>query len=182
MAMEIDMTPTFYRKAGLPSELQKEPDFTLRGEVQGIRDMITKGAYQHSVIVFCGLKPGKTVSAAALLRDWISFKKTDVGSVLPGFFLPIHQLCYQNRSVDRFNRDEALQEVIRSACSTDFLIMDGVFAYLTQNDDLLLQSIYDARQHSGKTTVVTTSVENPMDCSGSILYRLERDSKIKVVF
>ena len=182
MALEVDMTTTFYRKANLPIGLQYEPSFDLPDDVIRLRKSISEGTYRHSIIVFSGLKTGKTVSAAALLRSWISLKKNTVYDGVPGYFLPIHQLCYQNRTVDRFHKDTSLEEVIRIAATTDFLIMDGMFSYITQNDDLLLQSLYDARQHSKKTTVVTTNIENPMDCAGSILYRITRDAQYKVVF
>ena len=72
--------------------------------------------------------------------------------------------------------------MIRRATKVDFLVLDGMFPYLTQNDDLLLQAIYDARQHKSGITVVTTSVTNPLDCAGSIMYRLARDAKYKEEF
>lgn len=182
MANSIDMTPTFLRKSNLPVGLYNEPEFELKEEIQTIRQEIVSHTYNHKIMVFSGLNRGKTVSAAALLRDWIATQKDAVNASIPGYFLSVHQLCYQNRTVDRYNRDEGLQEVLRIVQRTDFLVLDGLFTYLTQNDDLLLQSIYDSRQHSGKTTIVTTNIENPLDCAGSILFRISRDANVKVVF
>lgn len=182
MAKEIDMTQTFYRKAGLPLGLQAEPEFELKSEVIDLCTAIEQGTYTHSIIVFQGLKPGKTVSAAAVLRAWIKQRKGVVDASTPGIFLSVHQLCYQNRSIDRYQRDEALQQALSTAKNTDFLVLDGLFSYITQNDDLMLQALYDSRQHSCKTTLVTTNIEDPLECAGSILYRICRDADVKVVF
>ena len=182
MAQQIDMIETYYRKAQLPEGLRKDPARILKPEIMQLISSIESGTFIHSIILLSGLRPGKTVSAAALLRAWLKSRRDVVDSGIPGYFLPIHQLCYQNRTVDRYTRDENLEQVIRSAVKTDFLVMDGIFSYLTQNDDLLLHSIYDARQHSGKTTVVTTSITDPTACAGSVLYRIARDANIKVVY
>lgn len=182
MGQVVDMTDTYYRKANLPEGLRQEPSVALKSEIIQLVESIEKGTYVHSIILLAGLHTGKTLGAAALLRAWLKSRRSIIDSGTPGYFLPIHQLCYQNRTVDRYNRDPALQQVIATASRTDFLIMDGIFSYLTQNDDLLLQSIYDARQHCGRTTVVTTSIVDPMACAGSILYRIARDSNIKVVY
>ena len=105
-----------------------------------------------------------------------------VDSRCPGYFCSVHQLCYQNRTVDRYNRDDAFIQTIQTMLTTDFLVLDGLFSYITQNDDLLLQSIYDGRQHSSKTTIVTTDIVDPTACAGSVLFRIARDAQIKVVF
>lgn len=183
MSQAIDMTETYYRRACLPAGLRRDNlSISYRDEILQLARAINDGTYAHSIVLLSGLRRGKTVNAAKLIRSWIETRKNVVDQGTPAYFLPIHQLCYQNRSVDRYNRDEVLQGVIRTACYTDFLVMDGVFSYITQNDDLLLQSIYDSRQHSGKTTVVTTSIVDPTDCAGNILYRIARDANIKVVF
>lgn len=182
MVQQIDMVNTYYRKAQLPEGLRKEPSIALKPEIAQLVQFIENRTYAHSIILLAGLHPGKTVGAAALLRAWLKSRRDVVDSGTPGYFLSVHQICYQNRTVDRYNRDEGLQRAILTATKTDFLVMDGVFSYITQNDDLLLQSIYDARQHSGKTTVVTTSITDPMECAGSILYRVARDANIKVVY
>lgn len=182
MANQIDMTATFLRKSNLPEGLWNEPSFELKKEVQDLRLAIRSHTYTHRIILFCGYDRGKTTSASVLLRDWIDTKKEDINAGVPGYFISVHQLCYQNRTVDRYTRDEGLQEALRIASRTDFLILDGLFSYVTQNDDLLLQAIYDSRQHGGKTTIVTTDVENPLDCASSILFRISRDAHTKVVF
>lgn len=182
MAQEIDMLTTYYRKAQLPQNLRLDSSCPSNPEVIKLVDSIRNMTFAPSVVLFSGLGTGKTVGAAAMLREYLKTRRDVIEGGTPGFFLPIHALCYQNRSIDRYKRDEALQDVIRIASKTDFLVMDGIFSYLTQNDDLLLQSLYDARQHSGKTTVVTTSIVDPLDCAGSVLYRISRDAKVKVVF
>lgn len=182
MAQKVDMLETYYRKACLPTGLQQKTPYDLPEQVMDLYRAIESGTYAHRIIVLSGLKPGKTVSAAALLRAWLKARRDVIEYGVPGYFLQVHQLCYQNRSIDRYRRDDALQEVIRTACRSEFLVLDGIFSYLTQNDDLLLQSIYDARQHSCKTTIITTSITDPLACAGSVLYRMFRDADIKISF
>lgn len=182
MAQTIDMLDTYFRKAQLPKGLRKPPSQPIPEVAEAICKGMVEKTYAHSLILLNGLQPGKTVTAGTLLRTWLETKRETIDSGLPGYFVPVHQLCYQNRSVDRYHRDEGLQEIIRNACRTDFLVLDGIFSYLTQNDDLLLQSIYDARQHSCKTTVVTTSIIDPLACAGSVLFRVFRDADIKITF
>jgi hypothetical protein len=178
----VDMLKTYLRKSQLPASLQSEPTQPLKQEVQLIIEAIQKGTYAHSIMLLSGLKRGKTTCAGALLREWLKSRASIVDSMSPGYFCSVHQLCYQNRTVDRYHRDEGLNSTIQTMLKTDFLVLDGVFSYLTQNDDLLLQYIYDGRQHSGKTTIVTTDIVDPTACAGSILFRIARDAQIKVVF
>jgi len=180
--LEIDMRPTYYRRSGLPEGLQRKPGDTLPQQVIDIIEQINNGTYEHQIIFMSGPKRGKTTAAASIARAWIEQHCDIVTSRVPALFVPVHQLCYQNRTVDRYQRDEALNALIRDMSQTDMLILDGVFGYLTQNDDLLLQAIYDARQHSLKTTIVTTSLVDPLSCASSVLYRIARDANIKVVF
>lgn len=182
MVQKVDMLSTYYRKSNLPIGLQIDTDVELKSEVTEIIESIRNGTYHHQLILFSGLNRGKTLSAASCLREWLKTRREVITDELPGLFLPVHQLCYQNRTIDKRTRDPELQAVISKACSTDFLILDGIFSYVTQNDDLLLQAIYDARQYSGKTTLVTTSIVDPLDCAGSILFRIARDAQQKVVF
>ena len=99
-----------------------------------------------------------------------------------GLYVSVNQLCYQNRTQDRFNRDNEVQAMVRRAASARCLVLDGLFSYLTQVDDLMLQAIYDARQNKSCITVVTTSMTDPLNCAGSIMYRIARDAKIKEEF
>ena len=182
MAQTIDMLETYYRKANLPQILREDSSCPSNPEVLKLVDSIKNHTFAPSIIVFSGIGQGKTRGAAAMLREYLKTRRDVIDNGTPGYFLSVHSLCYQNRSVDRYKRDEDLQQVIRTAINTDFLVLDGIFSYLTQNDDLLLQSLYDARQYSGKTTVVTTSIIDPLDCSGSVLYRISRDANVKVEF
>ena len=72
--------------------------------------------------------------------------------------------------------------MVKRAVNAKCLVLDGLFSYLTQIDDLMLQAIYDARQNKSCITVVTTSISDPLNCAGSILYRLARDAKLKEEF
>jgi hypothetical protein len=177
----IDMLSTYVRKANIPLGLQSN-DHDLPVEVNDLMEEIKHGKYSHKIIVLHGLRRGKTTSAASLLMEFLRTRQGVVSAETPGLFVSVNQLCYQNRSVDRYNRDENLQVQLRLAANADFLVLDGVFSYLTQNDDLMLQALYDARQHASKTTVITTGVLDPTECAGSILFRMFRDADIKVVF
>lgn len=182
MAHTIDMMPTYYRKAELPGGLYADPTFPLQEGTIQLQKAIESGTYKHSIILMSGLAPGKTVNAVELLKTWLKTRQSVVDTRLLGYFVPVRGLCWQNRCIDRYNRDEGLIATIRKAREADFLVLDGVFSYLTQNDDLLLQAIYDARQHSGKTTIVTTSIIDPLECAGSVLYRVARDANVRMVF
>lgn len=183
--MEIDMRPTYYRKSQLPPGLLTPctgKEIVLPEAVQGVIQDIKNDRYKHKLILLHGLKRGKTWSAAAIMRAWIEKQKSMVYSKTPALFVPVRQLCYQNRTVDRYRRDEGLNELIRQAMEADILVLDGVFSYITQNDDLLLQALYDGRQYSLKTTIVTTSIANPLDCAGSVMFRVARDAEMRVEF
>ena len=182
MANPVNMLHTYYRKARIPEGLQGECPYTLRPDIQHLIDAIGAGEYKHERIILHGFQTGKTVSAVELLKAWLKLRSTRIDSGLPGLFLSIHSLCYQNRSLDRFNRDAGLELAIQDACRADFLVMDGLFPYLTQNDDLLLQSIYDVRQHANKTTIWTTGIVDPLDCASSLPFRVFRDADIKIYF
>ena len=75
-----------------------------------------------------------------------------------------------------------MQNMVRRAANARCLILDGLFSYLTQIDDLMLQAIYDSRQNKSCITIVTTSISDPVNYAGSILYRLARDARIKEEF
>lgn len=185
--MEVDMRPTYYRKSHLPPglinpELCNTSEIVLPDAVRGVIEDINNDRYKHKLILLHGLKRGKTWSAAAIMRAWIEKQMYSVTSKTPALFVPVRQLCYQNRTVDRYHRDEALTELIREAMDADVLVLDGVFSYITQNDDLLLQALYDSRQYSLKTTIITTSMANPLDCAGSVMFRVARDAEMRVEF
>lgn len=183
MASDVDMYSTFCRKAMLPEELREEnSDLQYRPEVVEMLNEIKNGGLATKRVLLHGYAQGKTVSACACLREFLKSRRYIVTNDCPGLFVSVHQLCYQNRTVDKYNRDAGLQALIRDACTTDFLILDGLFSYLTQNDDLLLQAIYDKRQHSGKITFVTTEIVDPLNTSSSLLFRIARDAERRVVF
>lgn len=182
MANAINMLQTYYRKSRLPEGLQADCEFELKAEIVNMKDAILSRDYQHRRIILHGASAGKTTSAAELLKAWLQTRSDVVDYGLPGFFLSIHQLCYQNRCVDRYARDAGLEATIQDACRADFLIMDGLFPYLTQNDDLLLQAIYDQRQHANKTTIVTTGILDPLDCASSLAFRMFRDADMIIKF
>jgi len=182
MAEQIDMLSTYCRRALLPAELQVRKDIEYKPEILEVLTAIENGTYQHQKMLFSGYNRGKTTSACACLLEFLKTRRHYVSNECPGLFLSVHQLCYQNRTIDKYNRDPELQALIRTACATDFLILDGVFSYVTQNDDLLLQAIYDKRQHCGKTTIVTTELKDPLKVASSILFRIARDAERKVSF
>lgn len=176
----VDVLPTLLRRAEVPENLQNINPEYIRPGIMNICNNIQQ--FGSGVILLAGLKRGKSTNAAALLLSYLNTRRYIMKTDDVALYLSCHQLCYQNRTMDRYNRDYELQEKIRQASSCDFLVLDGLFSYLTQNDDLLLQAIYDARQHASGITVVTTSVTDPLNCSGSVLYRLSRDARYKEVF
>lgn len=176
-----DMLATYIRRARLPEGLRTEPVCDIKYDILKLADEIRSNYYSHKKILIHGLRRGKTTSAAYLLLEYLKTRQGVISNETPGLFLSVNQLCYQNRTIDRYQRDEGLQHTLSLAMQTDFLVLDSVFSYLTQNDDLMLQALYDARQHSAKTTIITTSVLDPADCAGSILFRMFRDADVKVV-
>ena len=174
------MYPTLLRKSELPDALHVvNPDYVKDGVKQLCERIAT---LDKGVIVLCGLKRGKSTNAAALLLSFLHSRRGIIDTEDVGYYVSVHNMCYLNRTVDKYNRDPELMSKIRKASNAKCLVLDGVFSYLTQNDDLLLQAIYDNRQNSNKITIVTTSVEDPMECAGSILYRITRDAIHKEVF
>lgn len=180
MSEVLDVMPTLIRKAMLPENLQEfPPDEYIH---PGIKDICSRIGTFDGVIVLSGLKRGKTTNAAAILMSYLNSRRYIVDTQNVGLFVSVNQLCYQNRTQDRYQRDNAVQSMVQRAAAARCLVLDGLFSYLTQIDDLMLQSIYDARQHKSCITIVTTSIEDPLNCAGSILYRLARDAKYKEVF
>lgn len=177
---QLDVMPTLIRRAELSDGLTHiNPEYVKPG-IQNICEHITE--FGSGVVFLYGLKKGKSSNAAALMLSYFNTRRYIMKTDDVGLWVSVHQMCYQNRTVDRYNRDYELQDMIRRATKADFLVLDGMFPYITQNDDLLLQAIYDARQHKSGITVVTTSVTNPLDCAGSIMYRLARDARYKEEF
>lgn len=134
------------------------------------------------VILLSGLRRGKTTNAAALMLSYFNSRRYIMDTQDVGLYISVNQLCYQNRTQDRYQRDNDVQNMVRRAANARCLILDGLFSYLTQIDDLMLQAIYDSRQNKSCITIVTTSISDPVNCAGSILYRLARDARIKEKF
>ena len=134
------------------------------------------------VILLSGLRRGKTTNAAALMLSYFNSRRYIMDTQDVGLYISVNQLCYQNRTQDRYQRDNDVQNMVRRAANARCLILDGLFSYLTQIDDLMLQAIYDSRQNKSCITIVTTSISDPVNCAGSILYRLARDARIKEEF
>lgn len=180
MSEEIDVFSTLVRKAELPEKLQTLPP--IEYVRPGIKEICDNIAVFDGVILLSGLKRGKTTNAAAILLSYLNSRRYIVDTQNVGLYISVNQLCYQNRTQDRYQRDNEVQNMVRRAAAARCLVLDGLFSYLTQIDDLMLQSIYDARQNKSCITVVTTSIDDPLSCAGSILYRMARDAKHKEVF
>lgn len=175
----VDILPTLLRKAALPEKLQNISESYVRPAIVQVCNNITTF---DGVIVLSGLKRGKTTNAAAILLSYLNSRRYIMDTNDVGLFLSVNQLCYQNRTQDRFQRDNEVQTMVRRAANARCLVLDGLFSYLTQLDDLMLQAIYDARQNKSCITVVTTSMTDPLNCAGSVMYRIARDAKIKEEF
>lgn len=180
MNNQIDILPTLIRKAEIPEKLTEYPneDYIRPAIKQVCQDIATF----DGVILLNGLKRGKTTNAAMILMSYLNSRRYIMDTQNVGLYVSVNQLCYQNRTQDRFNRDNEVQAMVRRAAAARCLVLDGLFSYLTQIDDLMLQSIYDARQNKSCITVVTTSMTDPLNCAGSIMYRIARDAKIKEEF
>ncbi len=177
---QIDVLPTLLRKSCFPEKFQTyiNPEH-IHPAIQNVCDHISE---VDGVILLSGLKRGKTTNAAAILLAYLCSRRYNVDTQDVGLFLSVNQLCYQNRTQDRFNRDSAVQNMVRQASVCKCLVLDGLFSYLTQLDDLMLQAIYDARQNRKCITVVTTSMTDPLNCAGSVMYRIARDAVLKEEF
>lgn len=180
MSNDVDVFSTLVRKADIPEKLRQLPPLEyIRPSIKEVCDNITMF---DGVVLLSGLQRGKTTNASAVLLSYLMSRRYNVDTQNAGLYISVNQLCYQNRTQDRFNRDDSVQTMVRRAASAKCLVLDGLFSYLTQIDDLMLQSIYDARQNKSCITVVTTSMTDPLNCAGSIMYRMARDAKIKEVF
>jgi hypothetical protein len=177
--LTYDVYDTLLRKSELPEKLQNIPKEYVRPNIVQLCNNITTF---NGVVLLSGLKRGKTSNAAVILLSYLNACRgfTDTQDI--GLYVSVNQLCYQNRTQDRFNRDNEVQMMVRRAVNARCLILDGLFSYLTQLDDLMLQAIYDARQNKSCITVVTTSMTDPLNCAGSVMYRIARDAKVKEVF
>lgn len=179
MNNDIDVFPTLLRKSELPEKLHNLPSEYVRPSVASLCNNIQTF---DGVILLSGLQRGKTTNAAAILLSYLNSRRYIVDTQDVGLYLSVNQLCYQNRTQDRYNRNNEVQAMVRRAANARCLVLDGLFSYLTQIDDLMLQAIYDARQNKSCITVVTTSMTDPLNCAGSIMYRIARDAKVKEVF
>lgn len=175
----VDVFPTLLRKSELPEKLANISPEYIRPNIAELCNQI---ATFDGVILLSGLRRGKTTNAAALMLSYFNSRRYIMDTQDVGLYISVNQLCYQNRTQDRYQRDNDVQNMVRRAANARCLILDGLFSYLTQIDDLMLQAIYDARQNKSCITIVTTSISDPVNCAGSILYRLARDAKIKEEF
>ena len=178
----IDVMPTLLRKAEMPEKFRDFSNFPQEYIRPSIIELCNNIMSFDGVVLLSGLKRGKTTNAAAILLSYLNARRYIVDTQDAGLYLSVNQLCYQNRTQDRFNRDNEVQMMVRKASNAKCLVLDGLFSYLTQIDDLMLQAIYDARQNKSCITVVTTSMTDPLNCAGSVMYRIARDAKIKEVF
>lgn len=175
----IDVFSTLLRKSELPEKLACIPEEYVR---PAVKDICNNIHIFDGVVLLSGLKRGKTTNAAAILLSYLNSRRHIPDTQDVGLYISVNQLCYQNRTQDRYSHNNEVQAMVRRAANARCLILDGLFSYLTQIDDLMLQAIYDARQNRAGITVITTSVTDPLDCAGSILYRLARDARVKEVF
>lgn len=182
MNSAIDVFPTLLRKAGVPEKFQDLDKFPREYIRPNIVELCNNIQTFDGVVLLSGLKRGKTTNAAAILLSYLDSRRYIVDTQDVGLYVSVNQLCYQNRTQDRYARDNEVQAVVRKAAAARCLVLDGLFSYLTQIDDLMLQAIYDARQNKSCITIVTTSMTDPLNCAGSIMYRIARDAKIKEVF
>lgn len=180
--MNVDVLPTLLRKAEVPEKFQDMNKFPPEYFRPSVVELCNNIQNFDGVVLLSGLKRGKTTNAAAILMSYLNSRRYIVDTQDVGLYISVNQLCYQNRTQDRYSRDNEVQSMVRRAANARCLVLDGLFSYLTQIDDLMLQAIYDARQNKSCITVVTTSMTDPLNCAGSIMYRMARDAKIKEVF
>lgn len=179
MSERIDVLPTLIRKSRLPEKLTTINEEWITPNIKNVCDRIST---LDGVVLLSGIKRGKTTNAAAIMLAYLNQRRYFLDTNDVALYLSVNQLCYENRTQDRYQRNNDLQQLIRSATNARCLILDGLFSYLTQMDDLMLQAIYDARQYKSGITIVTTPVSDPVNCAGSILYRIARDAVIKEEF
>lgn len=178
----VDVFPTLLRKAEVPEKFQDMNNIPKEYIRPNIIELCNNIQTFDGVVLLGGLKRGKTTNAAAILMSYLNSRRYIVDTQDVGLYISVNQLCYQNRTQDRYARDNAVQAMVQRAVRARCLVLDGLFSYLTQIDDLMLQAIYDARQNKSCITVVTTSMTDPLNCAGSIMYRIARDAKIKEEF
>lgn len=180
MEHTVDRMPTLLNRSELPTHLQKvNPEYVTDGVKQICNNIVNFG---DGVIFLYGLHRGKSTNAAALLLTYLNSYRHVVTTDDIGLYVNVSELCYLNRALDKHTYSEELYEKYRRIKSVKCLVLDGVFSYLTQNDDLLLQTIYNARQYHNGLTVITTSTNDVLNCAGSVLYRIARDAKYKEEF
>ena len=164
-------------QSGLPVELRK---IDISYVTPGVQTICNSVFSSTGIIYLYGNGIGKTTNAAAILMSYLNGDRDSVNIDDIGLFTTAYELCMHNKS--RYGMDawltERLEEIKRCKC----LVLDDVFSYLTQQDDMLLQTIFDMRQYCGGVTVITSSVANPFDCAGSVLHRIARSAKYREEF
>lgn len=176
----VDRMPTLLNRSELPTHLQKVNPEYVTGGVKQICDNIV--AFGDGVVLLYGIRKGKSTNAAAILLTYLNSYRHVVTTDDVGLYVNVAELCYLNRALDKHTYSEELYEKYLRIKTAKCVVLDGVFSYLTQNDDLLLQTIYNARQYCKGLTVITTSTSDVLNCAGSILYRVSRDAKYKEEF
>lgn len=163
--------------SGLPVKLRKvnKEHVTL-----GVQSICNNMFATTGIIYLHGAGIGKSTNAAALLLSYLRgyCESAVVDNV--GLYVSAYELCLHNRS--RFSQDAWLMEQLELIKTCKCLVLEDIFSYVTQFDDMLLQTVFNMRQYCDGVTVFTSGVSSSFDCAGSILQRIERSAKYKEEF
>lgn len=161
----------------LPEQLHKVDVKYVTPGVQSICNNIFSAT---GIIYLYGTGYGKSTNAAAILLSYLNGYRDCVNVENVGLYLSAFELCLHNRN--RYGMDAWLTEQLELIKTCKCLVLDDMFACLTQQDDILMQAIYSMRQYFNGVTVVVTSTIDPTDCSGGSLFRFARAAKYKEEF
>lgn len=177
-----DRMPTLLRQSNLPIGLRKvNPEF-LKPSIRSICENIK--AFKTGSIYLYGPGRGKSTSAAALMLNYLNLYRYNYTIDDVGYYISGYDLCRFNRTMNRYNEDDAAyyNKVMYQVKNAKCLIVDNIFDYMTQTDELLFNAIYDSRQYCGGLTIYTTIAIEPLQCAGTTLYRIARDATHKEQF
>lgn len=166
-------------QAELPFGLRKvNPEFVTKGVQEICNNMFAT----TGMIYLHGLGLGKSTNAAALLMSYIHGYADCEAVTDIGLYVNAYELCYQNSTRSRYQPNMWLSDHIERIRVCKCVVIDNLFATTTQQDDLLLQSIFDMRQYYDGVTIYTSGVRNAFDSASRVLQRIERSAKYKEEF
>ena len=177
-----DRMPTLLKQSNLPVELRKvNPEF-LKPSIRSICENMN--AFRTGCIYLCGPGRGKSTNAAALLLNYLNLYRYNYATNDIGYYISGYDLCRFNRTMNRYNEDDAAyyNKIMYQVKNAKCLVVDNIFDYMTQTDELLFNAIYDLRQYCGGLTIYTTFTIDPLKCAGTTLYRIARDANHKEQF